>query len=110
MRFAVFSYDPNGQQWFTDVVNAKDAVAAQEFICKLRPYVADADAWTVTDLNKLRKRVLFASAFDITNTLEKIAEESGVVICKHCGAISDADAGYAGLCVDCTDNKEKYDT
>lgn len=56
-KYLVVSYDLDQAQWFYDTVLAKDATAAEEFICKLRPYVVDADASTEAEFDKLKMSI-----------------------------------------------------
>ena len=50
IRFIVFSYDDDQQQWFCDQVSALDADKAAARVCQKRPYVISADAWTAGHL------------------------------------------------------------
>ena len=107
-NFAVFSYDPDQQQWFTDIVPAENAEAAGEYICKLRPYVTETDVWTAENLVQLADNVKNRTTDEAFAELQNVAEGSDVVICRTCNAVYDGYGdGYDGECPECADKTEE---
>ena len=51
VKYLVVSYDSDEQQWFYDLILAKDSEDAGEYICSLRPYVIAADATRPKDFD-----------------------------------------------------------
>ncbi len=107
-RFAVFSYDPDQQQWFTDIIPATDSEAAETYACALRPYVTSADAWPSEQLDTLAERVRTVTEDAARGELQNVAEESDVEICRTCYAVYDQYGdGYDGECPECADKREE---
>lgn len=77
-RYVVVSYDPDQQQWFWDVVRAVDSDAAEELICRIRPYVIAADAATLAETSGMLQRFARKTVKEIRADLQRFADESGV--------------------------------
>jgi hypothetical protein len=106
-KYAVFSYDPDQQQWFCDAIAANNAEAAAERVCQLRPYVIDADGWSIPNLEKLLTGIKGNTEEDCKENERVIADESCVDICRTCNAVYDPYGdGYDGECPDCADKRE----
>lgn len=70
-KYLVVSYDDDQQQWFWDTVAAESRDQAQEFICKVRPYVIAAEASSGADFGiNLRVEILRAE-WDASEELDQ---------------------------------------
>ena len=74
-RFLVVSYDADQQQWFYDTVLAITAEKAAAFICRVRPYVADADAIPATELKQMAHGIATRSVESIRGTMAERAKD-----------------------------------
>ena len=84
-NFLVVSYNGGEQQWFYDTVRADSAVYAAALICKLRPYVQDAQAMDAAEVSRVAKRVKSAKPKDIAKDMDRIAVASGFQArCQNC--------------------------
>lgn len=57
-KYLVISYDPDEQQWFHDVLFAKDEDAAEERIAALRDYCNGFNVFTMKELSSMTAKVL----------------------------------------------------
>ena len=92
-RFLVVSYDEDEQQWFYDVVQAKDSDAAEELVCTIWPYVIAADASSLEQLKQMAQQTETTTPEQIAAQTAAIREESGV--CEYCGQECDGDCDEA---------------
>lgn len=85
-NYLVVSYNGDEQEWFWDTVRADSAEYAAALICKLRPYVQDAQATDAAEVSRIAKRVKAAKPKDIDRDMDRIAVASGFEArCENCG-------------------------
>lgn len=91
-NFLVVSVDSDEQQFFYDVVRAEDAEEAAALICKLRPYVVDADASSVEQVAQMAKQTKSAKPKAIQKRRDEVAVESAFTArCDNCGEVYQQD-------------------
>jgi hypothetical protein len=77
-KFLVVSYDSDQQQWFYDTVIAENEEKASELICRIRPYVIDADATNLEEIKSIAKHMEKRKVTEIRASLRSIEKESNV--------------------------------
>lgn len=74
-KFLVISYDPDQQQWFYDVIFAKDDSSAKQRILEIRDYCVDADPIDMENLQRMTKNAQAETLEESEKWMAELADE-----------------------------------
>ena len=74
-KFLVVSYDTSEQQWFYDHVLASSPESAKAFVCDNRPYVVDADATDIDELQRMAALLSNQTAVTVLKGMVELAKQ-----------------------------------